>query len=701
MSGSGHATAVQARDSNHLHENMNELPLILLLATLISGAISLDEGHLCRNSAVLKPLKKVILKPIQRKDVLLDLGPLLRSLQDIKRAHTKTNTALEYLGLNLTNEENRLLEGHQGQPFIHNGYLVTLVKGDNAKWNEICSGKEGQLKFDKYMPLDTNDIAILTLKARKVIQGTLGIDLFRLGDQLWNKEMSTLGAVEEAKKNDWTEGLRAEASIETTNGSTELKLKALKDDVAFVTPCVRRLKITEDHPYLTSEMSNVKKEFKAVGPLIETAKIVVNKLRSTGKGDSGTNWKSLGQKVTVPAAAKSVIVLKMLKELFKIGSKKLGFNSDFVRKVSRVTELMKTIGSSVKAIGNSAAHTDVMLPSSEATKLKQQDPTRMTKIIPRIQTSDLEDAVIYGTIEFLGAKGIPEVIYEIIPLDTGRGRIKSKYLVKGKEAYVTDTKPEYFECTGQGDDQVCNFRMIPRTMAHENCADQILGNLDAWACEYMQDDFMRIDQVVCPEFNLIAYSPERYNITEKCPETSARVTVQHTVKLNSTCCLRLLNQEVDLGSKGSTSDEELDERVRELNPSDPVRPSFVVSMMDPYNRGYTAAFLSSSAFAGILFVVCTVCLISRVCPEWVDKWKNGCCGCDKNEGEYSKVQSSGSPSRVTTVPNAPSTPYPSVVMSRRTSLARSRAPSQERLPLEPQPMNEYSTVETNLVTLSN
>ena len=700
MSGSGHATTVQARDSNHLHENMNELPLILLLAILISGSISLDEGHLCRNSAVLKPLKKVILKSIQRKDVLLDLGPLLCSLQDIKRAHTETNTALKYLGLNLTNEENRLPEGHQGQ-FIHNGYLVALVTGDNSKWNEICSGQKGQLKFENYMPPNVADIASLTVKARKVSQGTLGIDLFRMGDQLWNKEMSTLGDIEESKKDDWTEGLRAVAFIETTGGTASLKLKALEDDVTFVTPCVRRLRITEDHPYLASEMSNVKKEFKAVGPLIETAKIVVNKLRSTGKGDSGTNWKSLGQKVTVPASAKSVIVLKMLKELFKIGSKKLGFNSDFVRKVSRVTDLMKTIGSSIKALGNSAARTDVMLPSSEATKLEQQDPTRMTKIIPRIQTSDLEDAIIYGTIEFIGAKGIPEVVYEIIPLDTGRGRIKSKYLVKGKEAYVTDAKPEYYECTGQGDDQVCNFRMIPRTMAQENCADQILGNLDAWACEYLQDDFMRIDQVACPEFNLIAYSPERYNITEKCSETSAKVTVQHTVKLNSTCCLRLLHQEVNLGSKGSTSDEELDERVRGLNPIDPVRPSFVVSMMDPYNRGYTAAFLSSSACAGILFVVCTVCFISRFRPEWVDKWKNGCCGCGKDKGEYSKVQPSGSSSRVTTVPNAPSTPYPSLVMSRRTSLARSRAPSQERLPLEPQPMNEYSTVEANLVALSN
>ena len=146
---------------------MNELPSILLLAILISGTTSLDKGHLCRNSAVLKPLKKVILKPIQRKDVLLDLGPLLRSLQDIKKAHTETNTALEYLGLNLTNEENRLLEGHQGQPFIHNGYLVALVKGDNAKWNEICSGKKGQLKFDNYMPLDTNDIASLTVKQKR------------------------------------------------------------------------------------------------------------------------------------------------------------------------------------------------------------------------------------------------------------------------------------------------------------------------------------------------------------------------------------------------------------------------------------------------------------------------------------------------------------------------------------------------------
>ena len=53
-------------------------------------------------------------------------------------------------------------------------------------------------------------------------------------------------------------------------------------------------------------------------------------------------------------------------------------------------------------------------------------------------------------------------------------------------------------------------------------------------------------------------------------------------------------------------------------------------MMDPYNRGYTVAFLSSSAFAGILLVVCTVCLISRYRPKWIDGWKNGCCGCGKN-----------------------------------------------------------------------
>ena len=129
---------------------------------------------------------------------------------------------------------------------------------------------------------------------------------------------------------------------------------------------------------------------------------------------------------------------------------------------------MKKIGSSIKALGNSAARTDVMLPNSEATKFNQQDATRMTKIIPKIQTSDLEDAIIYGTIEFLGAEGIPEVTYEIIPLDTGRGRIKSNYLVKGKEAYVTDEKPEYYGCKGRGHDQVCNFRMSPRTMAQEN-----------------------------------------------------------------------------------------------------------------------------------------------------------------------------------------------------------------------------------------
>ena len=111
-------------------------------------------------------------------------------------------------------------------------------------------------------------------------QGTLGIDLFKMGDLLWNKDMSTLSAIEESKRSDWAEGLRAKASIETTSGTTNLKLEALKDGVTFVTPCVRRLKITEDHPYLTSEMGSVKKEFKAVGPLIETAKIVIDK---TGK----------------------------------------------------------------------------------------------------------------------------------------------------------------------------------------------------------------------------------------------------------------------------------------------------------------------------------------------------------------------------------------------------------------------------------